>query len=333
MSSEIRPVIFVSATSRDLGTVRRVVKDCLLTLGCTPLEQTNFPPDARSVREMLKVRLRECHSVIHIAGSVYGSEPLQRLDGEERRSYTQLEVDIARELGKPVYVFVCTESFPFDAHESEPESLRLLQQAHRARLMSGDALWEEVPDSASLERRVLAMQHRVNALRAELVRAQTRFHRWVAVGAIIVTLLLGSTAYTMWKQHQVQQRLERIEQVRDQILLVAESFLGLRDDVANTTHTFGDLWTSAVDTVAQSEGVAPAAISGGMMWFAEQIREDPDASLRDRLLAQGLELAFAKGADESTREKVASFLDSAIKAQRAASSLKDAMDALRKKSP
>lgn len=44
-----RPEIFVSATSADLRSCRQMVKEALLTLGCVPVEQTNFPPDYRTV--------------------------------------------------------------------------------------------------------------------------------------------------------------------------------------------------------------------------------------------------------------------------------------------
>jgi hypothetical protein len=43
--------VFISATSKDLGTVRELVKQALLTMGCMPVEQTNFPPDYRSVQD------------------------------------------------------------------------------------------------------------------------------------------------------------------------------------------------------------------------------------------------------------------------------------------
>ena len=59
-----RPEIFVSATSQDLRTCRQLIKEALLTLGCVPVEQTNFPPDARTVREMLRVKIAACDAVI-----------------------------------------------------------------------------------------------------------------------------------------------------------------------------------------------------------------------------------------------------------------------------
>ena len=153
MAGDFRPVIFVSATSRDLSSCRQMIKEALLTLGCVPVEQRNFPPSAGSVRRMLRERLRTCQAVIHVAGEVYGSEPDERSPGEPRRSYTQLEFDMARELGLPVYVFVCVGGFPYDPHDPEPEELRELQRAHRRALRSGQNLYYEVESRDALARR------------------------------------------------------------------------------------------------------------------------------------------------------------------------------------
>jgi hypothetical protein len=70
-----RPEVFISATTADLGSCRHSVKEALLTLGCMPVEQTNFPPDGRTVRQMLHARLAACDAIIHIAGACYGAEP------------------------------------------------------------------------------------------------------------------------------------------------------------------------------------------------------------------------------------------------------------------
>ena len=115
------PKVFISATSGDLRTVRHLVKDALLKIGCMPIEQADFPPDYRKVSEFLANEIGHCDAVVHIVGMRYGAEPV--LDtlppGAIRRSYTQLEYDISRRLKKKVYAFVCSDGFPYD--ECEPE--------------------------------------------------------------------------------------------------------------------------------------------------------------------------------------------------------------------
>src|SRR4030095_13985731 len=117
--------VFISATSKDLGTVRELVKQALLTMGCMPIEQSNFPPDYRSVQEMFTQKIADCDAVIHIVGIRYGTEPDPSTlpKGTVRRSYTQMEADVARQLGKKLYLFVCPEDFPYD--EAPPESEEL----------------------------------------------------------------------------------------------------------------------------------------------------------------------------------------------------------------
>jgi hypothetical protein len=56
------PKVFISATSGDLRSVRGIVKEALLTIGCHPIEQSNFPPDYRNVHTMLEERIADCQA-------------------------------------------------------------------------------------------------------------------------------------------------------------------------------------------------------------------------------------------------------------------------------
>ncbi len=166
------PQVFVSATTSDLGTCRQMIKEALLTLGCTPVEQTNFAPEAGLVREMLRKRIAACHAVIHVAGEVYGAEPQQRTGGDSRRSYTQMEYDIACQLGKDVYLFICGEGFDYDQHSPEGEEAQRLQQNHRNRILNGDHLYNPVASRDELKFKVSALQIRTHQLFKALEAAQ-----------------------------------------------------------------------------------------------------------------------------------------------------------------
>ena len=145
--------IFISATSADLGAVRTAAKNALLTLGYLPIEQEHFGPAPETILEMLRRRIEESDAVLHIVGECHGAEPPAGAEpgrgaepggrravvagaGGERRSYTQVEYDFARELKKPLYLFVCEESFPYTAHEPEPEEKQALQRAHRQAILT-----------------------------------------------------------------------------------------------------------------------------------------------------------------------------------------------------
>ena len=138
-----RTEVFISATSGDLRTVREIVKQGLLTMGCFPIEQTNFEPDYRTVLQMLETRIAQCDAVIHIVGVRYGAkpDPASVPEGETRRSYTQMEVEIARKLGKKLYVFLCPEDFPYNEEsQAESDEKRELQRAYRQQVAERESL-------------------------------------------------------------------------------------------------------------------------------------------------------------------------------------------------
>jgi Domain of unknown function (DUF4062) len=123
--------VFISATTRDLGSYRREIKDALLTLQIFPIEESTFALAYGPLTEMLRELIGRCDAVIHLAGFSYGAEPPQRPPDQPRRSYTQREYDVACELRKPLYLFLATEGCTFDKLLEEGEEQRALQLAHR----------------------------------------------------------------------------------------------------------------------------------------------------------------------------------------------------------
>src|SRR5258706_834218 len=101
-----RPTIFLSGVSHEFGSFRDAVENEIQMKGCFAENQSSFPPDYRTVEEMLRRKLQDADAVIHIVGFRLGAEPNQRPSDALRRSYTQMEFDIARDMQKPVYVFL-----------------------------------------------------------------------------------------------------------------------------------------------------------------------------------------------------------------------------------
>jgi hypothetical protein len=167
--------VFISATTADLGAVRTAAKHALLTLGYFPVEQEHFGPAPEPILEMLRRRIEESDAVLHIVGACYGAEPPAATGahrsvgagagaepggqravvagaGGERRSYTQWEYHLARELKKPLYVFVCGDAFPYTPHAEESSKVRELQRAHRAAVLTDSHKYEPINDLAALSR-------------------------------------------------------------------------------------------------------------------------------------------------------------------------------------
>lgn len=130
-----RSQVFISATTRDLGGYRQVVRDELLTAGYFPVLQEHFPPDTHSLSEFLERAIAPCDVVICLLGPCFGAGP--RSSDRVGRSYTQMEYDLAIRLAKPVYAFIASEQCDIDAVPNEDEHARQLQQAHIQDVMAG----------------------------------------------------------------------------------------------------------------------------------------------------------------------------------------------------
>ncbi len=197
-SPDKRTEVFVSATSGDLRSVRALVKEGLLTMGCYPVEQTNFPPDYRSVLEMLEEKIASCDAVIHIVGCRYGAEPDPHALPEEadRKSYTQLEADMARRLKKKLFVFFCPDDFPYDEEpDEEPEDKRALQRAYRIQVAEDSRrLRNKVHDREDVARQVRELQLEIQ----RLATAVSSHRRRIAALCIAGVLALGTVGAGLW---------------------------------------------------------------------------------------------------------------------------------------
>jgi tetratricopeptide (TPR) repeat protein/serine/threonine protein kinase len=134
------PRVFISATSRDLGSFRKAVGEVLPKLDALPVVQDHFAPDYRSVVELLREKIGICDAAICLVGPCYGREPHERATDQPRRSYTQLEYEIAVELGKPVFVFMASADCTLDNPADEPDELRGLQLEHIKRIAAADGI-------------------------------------------------------------------------------------------------------------------------------------------------------------------------------------------------
>lgn len=152
--------VFVSSTTADLGSYRLAVRNKLMQLEVHPVVQDDWPPDYRTIVEMLRDRISKCDAVICVIGRAYGCEPKSRPDDQPRRSYTQLEYDLARELNKPLYVFVAGADCPFDGSLDEPEEIALLQRDHINRVTSGDGIWQQFNSVEELTAKVAVIRFR-----------------------------------------------------------------------------------------------------------------------------------------------------------------------------
>jgi hypothetical protein len=214
--------VFISAVTRELGSVRKLVKKGLEDNDYHAIEQDSFPPDYRDLRDKLRERIASCDAVIHIAGLCYGAESPERPADAPRRSYTQLEYDIAIELGKPVYVFLTGDGFPADPHDLEPPELQELQRAHRQRLTSTGKEYNPTASLEQLDQKVRSMRLKVERLEEELDHVDRRvavtgrkLQRWILAVATLGVAGLMTLVYLGWRQH-VESRAQEQERAKQE---------------------------------------------------------------------------------------------------------------------
>ncbi len=230
--------VFISAVTRELGSMRKLVKKGLEDNDYHPVEQDSFPPDYRDLKDKLRAGSRRATPWSTSPGIATGPNRSTGLPSA-RRSYTQLEYDIAADLGKPVYVFLTGADFPADPHDPEPAELHQLQQAHRQRLTSTGQDYNPVEGSDQLDQKIRSLQIKVERLTDELQQVDRqvavtggRLRGWLIAVAILGIAALGTVGYVEWRQqleHRAQVR-ERAEQERERI--AAEAAQGSRDGQA-----------------------------------------------------------------------------------------------------
>ncbi len=160
-----RPVIFISAVTKELGTAREKIADVLRLLHFQPVVQQEFPNHTGIVRAMLETELEPCAAVIQLVGHRYGWDVPGVSNPHEAMSYTQYEACWAHRKPILVWYLIIGDDYPVDAPNDEDATKKLLQSAYRARLQSTAHLYHPVADIKDVEIAVFRMQQDLDQLR------------------------------------------------------------------------------------------------------------------------------------------------------------------------
>jgi tetratricopeptide (TPR) repeat protein len=214
-----RPLIFISAVSRELRSARQLVAHTLTFLGYQPVWQDIFGTETGDLRSMLRGKIDQCKGVVQLVGQSYGAGPPTPDEQFGRVSYTQYEALYGRKRGKKVWYLFIDESFPIDAHEPEPEELRELQAAYRRRLQSDTHVFHPLTSSEALEASVLK-------LRGDLTRLRRGVKQWAVT---VVALLLALTAATVWLVQAQRRQTGVIQKQGEQVNAMQQALVRLAD--------------------------------------------------------------------------------------------------------
>ncbi len=192
--------------------------------------------------DMLRAKIKGCDAIIHIVGRCYGSEPpLDSLPpGKPRRSYTQLEADIARELKKPLYLFVCPADFPYDSEpSSEPDAKQSLQMAYREQvLVDLSRMQYQVKTLEELERQIATLGIRFEQFQRENNRLR-KFTLTSFLGILIALVLIGGG---LWSAIQgLSQSADMTEQTVESVAANVSHVANAADKLANTEDQVGEI--------------------------------------------------------------------------------------------
>ena len=214
-----RPLIFISAVSRELRSARQLVANTLTFLGYQPVWQDIFGTETGDLRSMLREKIDQCKGVVQLVGQSYGAGPPTPDEQFGRVSYTQYEALYGRKRGKKVWYLFIDESFPIDAHEAEPEELRELQAAYRSTLQSDTHVFHPLTSSEALEASVLK-------LRGDLTRLRRGVKQWAVT---VVALLLALTAATVWLVQAQRRQTGVIQKQGEQVNAMQQALVRLAD--------------------------------------------------------------------------------------------------------
>ena len=106
-----------------------------------------------------------------------------------------MEVEIARKLGRKLYIFVCPEDFPYDiAAEPKNPEIQALQRAYREELSRGETLRTHVADREEISRKVRELQFELEKLKRGIGRDRRCVR--ILLGALV--LALGAVGSGLW---------------------------------------------------------------------------------------------------------------------------------------
>ena len=162
-----RPVIFISAVSRELRTARDLVAKTLIALGYEPKWPDIAPAETGDLRTVLRKWVDDSAGVIQLVGHCYGFAAKEPDADFGQVSYTQYEALYARQQGKPVWYILLGDAHEKDGCACEPVTLHQLQDAYREKVKGYGDLYHRSDSLLKTENIVLKLCEDLALLRAE----------------------------------------------------------------------------------------------------------------------------------------------------------------------
>ena len=286
-----RPVIFISAVSKELRSARQLVANTLTFLGYEPEWQDIFGTEQGDLRAMLRRRIDSSKGVVQLVGECYGAEPPTADEQFGRVSYTQYEALYALSKRKRVWYLFLDEGFATDPHEKEPEELGNLQSAYRARVKSESHLYHPLASKEGLEASVLK-------LRDDLTQLRRGVKRWAALVAVLLIFLvalsiwlLQGQLHTNQQQQQTNQQLQAIQEKFDKLQQGINSFAEVQNKVRQEQpgQKPEELEERTYEALGKQLGIDATTLKEQLPRFAQELKKTPNVSTYERANAAFVE--------------------------------------------
>lgn len=269
-----KPVIFLSAVSRELGSARQLVANSLTFVGCEPVWQDIFGTSQGDLRAMLRKRIDSSQGVVQLVGQCYGAEPTKPDEIFKRVSYTQYEALYARHRGKQVWYLFLDDTFPTDPHDSEPDELQALQIAYRERIRADAHVYHPLTSAEGLEASVLK-------LREDLDRLRRGVKRWAMIVLALLVVCAGLGGWII--RNQQKHALELHQQLAEMREILAKLPQQQTDELqAQPADAPESARRRAVDNLAKLHNLDPEKLGNLIPVYAKTIETAPASTNLER---------------------------------------------------
>ncbi len=267
-----RPLVFISAVSRELHSARQLVANTLTFLGYQPIWQDIFGTEGGDLRGLLRQQIDQCKGVVQLVGQCYGAELPTADEQFGRVSYTQYEALYARKCGKKVWYLFIDEHFPRDVCDDEPAEVRELQATYRLRLQSDTHLFHALTSSEALETSVLK-------LRDDLTRLRRGVKQW-AVG--VTALLLVIVCLVIWQLRIQAETRAEMAMLRQGIMEYPQMEAQVRTSQTEKENNPAAVQERIYAELGKQLGVDPKILREKLPQAADKWRREPNASSYER---------------------------------------------------
>ena len=138
-----RPLLFISAVSKEHRSLRSTVADILHQLGYDTDFQDIFGTEQGDITGMLARRVEACDGVLQLVGQRYGFAPPAQHPVYGECSYTQFEALYARGKGMKVWYLLLAPAHPHDPCDAESPERQALQASYRQRIQDDTHIYHQ----------------------------------------------------------------------------------------------------------------------------------------------------------------------------------------------